>query len=81
MSHLLQRFECLYRQMYNICMGIELKIIKKDLTILQTLLSHELGFNLRSWSSVAIFLMILQYSLERMKSNRRIDWLDYPIHL
>jgi len=60
MSHLLQRFECLYRQMYNICMGIELKIIKKDLTILQTLLSHELGFNLRSWSSVAIFLMILQ---------------------
>jgi len=47
--------------MYNICMGIELKIIKKDLTILQTLLSHELGFNLRSWSSVAIFLMILQW--------------------
>jgi len=67
--------------MYNICMGIELKIIKKDLTILQTLLSHELGFNLRSWSSVAIFLMILQYSLEGMKSNRRIDWLDYPVHL
>jgi len=81
MSHLLQRFECLYRQMYNICMGIELKIIKKDLTILQTLLSHELGFNLRSWSSVAIFLMILQYSLEAMKSIRRIDWVDYPIHL